>query len=527
MTLVQDRQDDSEIEKPTMHLTFLGNPGTGKTTIARLFGEILHEFGFLKKGHLVEVTYNDLVAEYVGGTTGKTEQVIQRAMDGILFIDEAYTLSESDRGRYGQEAIDTLLPHLENDRSRLVVILAGYPDKMKQFLTSNPGIQRRFPKNNHLVFPDFNPEELWQVLDRLLVRLRLPKGQEMDSALRLVIMGLYERRNHFFGNAGEMRNLAESLDRRRAARLVGENPDSESPLEIEDIPEEYRGFLPSSLPDVDELLGQLNLLVGLAEVKKYIHDLVFNHQYHHLRQSKDPTFTGTSTLKHLVFMGNPGTGKTTVARLVGKIYQSLGLLHKGHCVEVSRADLVAGFVGQTALKTSARILEALDGVLFIDEAYALSRNTNQDFGLEAIDTLVKMMEDHRDRLLVIVAGYPIQMMEFLASNPGLNSRFLPPIHFRDYTPSELLQILHNEANSEGYKLPLDVAIRAGEFFQSSKDLQPSQFGNARSVINLFSQMKLALAGRVVKSHQDSTLQNVDDLDFMTTFEMDDLQEKVR
>ncbi|HSJ85975.1 MAG TPA: AAA family ATPase, partial [Anaerolineales bacterium] len=399
-------QSKEQTEAPLLHMLFEGNPGTGKTTVARLIGELFYERGILKRGHLVEVSGADLVAEHIGGTAQKTNDVVQKALDGVLFIDEAYTLSEEGRGGFGLEAIDTLIRALENHRDRLVVIFAGYTTRMRRFMDSNPGLARRIPRENIFSFPDYQLEELWDILNLELEARTIPFENDSEAALRQTLSELYRLRDENFGNAGEIRNLVDVLERRRAVRIKITNSANHAPLIEEDIPYEYRAFGNSNPPTVDEILKQLNHFVGLNSFKEYVKNLVYRVQYEDTRSKLDPNYGGSAFLEHLVFTGNPGTGKTSAARLVGQIYRSLGRLRKGHCVEVSRADLVAGYVGQTAIKTRDRIKEALDGVLFIDEAYALARDATNDFGQETIDTLVKAIEDYRDRMVVIVAGYP-------------------------------------------------------------------------------------------------------------------------
>jgi AAA+ superfamily predicted ATPase len=206
--------------------------------------------------------------------------------------------------------------------------------------------------------------------------------------------------------------------------------------------------------------------------------------------------------------------------LIGEIYHSLGRLRKGHCVEVSRSDLVAGYVGQTAIKTSERIQAALDGVLFIDEAYALNGQSANDFGQEAIDTLVKAIEDHRDRLVVVVAGYTLPMEKFLSSNPGLRSRFESRIDFADFSREELGLILEKMAESEGYRLSPDVLEKAIDYLDYLKSDGP-QFGNGRTVRNVFGEMKMCLARRLM-----TDIQKMEPSDFtkdsIVTFTLDDV-----
>lgn len=511
---VESQGSQKKDHAPLLHMLFAGSPGTGKTTVARLIGELFYERGILRKGHLVEVNSSDLVAEYVGGTAIKTTQVILSALDGVLFIDEAYALIEEGRGGYGLEAIDTLIPYLESHRDRLVVIFAGYSARMKQFMESNPGLARRIPRENIFIFPDYQPEELWEILKREIAQREIPYEPQMEKILRETVHDLFQARAENFGNAGEIRNLADALERRRAVRILITKSAGSSPLSAEDIPDEYQSLRNTRPPTVEEILIELTHLTGLESFKEHVTNLVYRVQYEQARKKLDPDFTPQDFLEHMVFTGNPGTGKTTAARLIGKIYRSLGRLRKGHCVEVSRSDLVAGYVGQTAIKTTERVRDALDGVLFIDEAYALARQSMNDFGQEAIDTLVKAIEDHRDRLVVIVAGYPGPMENFLLSNPGLSSRFASRFTFADYSSDQLVQMLESLAAGEGYTLPEQVKRKAADYLDSLRKSE-YHFGNGRTVRNLLGEMKMRLARRLMSPSGDTKLSEMDRQTFIT------------
>ncbi len=502
-------EDEPPAEAPLLHMVFLGNPGTGKTTVARLMGEILRDLGLLRRGHIVEVKAADLVAEHVGGTAIKTNNVIDRALDGVLFIDEAYTLAERERGGFGQEAIDTLLTRMEDDRRQLVVVVAGYPARMDAFLRSNPGLARRFPEDNRLLFDDFNAVQLHQILLDMLAARKLTLNSALNEQVYAIVRSIHHGRGEDFGNAGEVRNLCDVIERRRAARVVAEELALDAPVQLIDFPEPFQ---PGAEHAVDELLEELNDLVGLQPVKKFVIQQIRLLQLQTERQKRDPSYDPPPIVFHMVFKGNPGTGKTSVARLMGRILKSAGFLRRGHCVETSRVDLVAGYVGQTAIKTAAKIKEALDGVLFIDEAYTLARDSQQDFGQEAIDTLVKSMEDYRGRLVVIVAGYPDKMSNFIESNPGLKSRFTRILEFPDYSAAELYNILANMAHSEGYQLTPPVERKVQEYIRHLLQNRTPSFGNARAARKLLEVMKANQAERIFGNGLNETQRSRQPLD---------------
>lgn len=246
--------------------------------------------------------------------------------------------------------------------------------------------------------------------------------------------------------------------------------------------------------DFDELMAELEGLVGLEEVKKDVKNLVNLMKVRRLRQENDLPVAPMSL--HMVFVGNPGTGKTTVARLISKLYASIGVLSKGQLVEVDRSGLVAGYVGQTALKTQEVISSALGGVLFIDEAYSLSSGGEQDFGREAIETILKAMEDHRDDLVVIVAGYSEPMEKFIGSNPGLESRFNKYFFFRDYKGEELFKIFELQCKKNSYEMNKKAEKAAKEIFKEMYETRGENFGNGRDVRNFFEDMVVRQSNRV-------------------------------
>ena len=251
---------------------------------------------------------------------------------------------------------------------------------------------------------------------------------------------------------------------------------------------------------IEDLQAELDELIGLGSVKQEVKNLINTVTVYNMRRQQQLKTVDMSL--HMVFTGNPGTGKTMIARLMARIYKSLGILKKGHLVEVDRSGLVAGYIGQTAIKTGAVIEKALGGVLFIDEAYSLNGKSESDFGREAIDTLLKAMEDHRDDLVVIVAGYDELMGQFIHSNPGLESRFNRYLHFEDYSIDEMMAILDLQLRKNQYHLTEDARREARAYIEDAC-ADPATFGNARGVRNIFERLLVAQSNRLSSQGQAS------------------------
>ncbi|MGL4676836.1 MAG: AAA family ATPase [Brevinema sp.] len=496
----------------SLNMIFSGNPGTGKTTIARILASALKEMGYLKKGQLIEVTRADLVAQYVGHTATRTNEIIQSALGGVLFVDEAYALCRDSSDTFGLEAIDALVKGMEDNRDNLVVVLAGYSKEMAEFLKTNSGLKSRFPLD--IEFPDYSAEELYQIALILLQKNGfILRDESVLNALNENIQYLKKTSNTASGNGRMIRNLIEKIQRKQSVRIATNtisNPEELSTVLIEDIVDQKVAEHKHTF----DLKEQLKNIIGLDEVKQYIQSLQARLRITQERKKLGITNDSTQTL-HMIFTGNPGTGKTMMARTIADTLYNIGVISTNKLVEIDRSGLVAGYVGQTALKTTEVIQEALDGVLFIDEAYALSQGGPTDFGREAINTLVKLMDDYQDRLVVILAGYSTDMKDFLVMNPGLKSRFPNVIHFADYTPSELMQITCVMYKSKNYILIPQAESKLETLFTSAVT-RPS-FGNGRYVRNLLDKSINNQAHRLI-SDPDLTQES------LLTIEEIDIQE---
>ena len=466
-----------------LHMTFCGNPGTGKTEVARIIAGILHENGLLPTAKVVETDRSGLVAAYVGQTALKTMERIEEAMGGVLFIDEAYALTQSESKRdYGNEAVATLIKAMEDYRGKFCVILAGYRNPIQEMIASNPGFRSRI--QFHIDFPNYARNELGKIAALMLKN----KGYTIsEEALeRILDITDIKRKEPDFANARELRNILDQVMICQNLRCMDAE---DKKLEIVDVNKYIKDShlnLPTSGDGVVKKImtaeDELDALIGLSAVKRMVKKI----KAYAKRNKDDPDFN-----LHMCFYGNPGTGKTEVARLISSILYDAGVLPEAKLTETDANGLIGKFVGETAPKTLAKINDAMGGVLFIDEAYSLTETTGSDghsagYGDEAIAVLLKEMEDRRGQFCVILAGYRENMESMLNSNPGMKSRIQFQLDFPDYSREELGEIAAAFLSRKKYDISddaLQLVLDVSEYYRNRPN-----FANARTIRNILDQV---------------------------------------
>lgn len=496
------------------HFVFVGNPGTGKTTMARLFAEALSAMGALPSGHLVEVDRGKLVSQYVGETPKIVRKAVNDAMGGVLFVDEAYSLWNGENDREGQQAVDTLMKDCEDLRGKFVCLLAGYPVEMQRFMGSNPGMARRF--NQTIEFRDYTGPELTQIFRNMAAAVPIALHPEADAQIGAFFEKMYKTRGQRFGNAGTVRNtLDDALQRLRArvdaARTAGTYAAGmERTLTMADIQPE------GASKAVSDILASLDDLIGMGDVKKQIETIA---KRVHLNQRRIESGRGTATIDniHIVITGNPGTGKTTVANRLGRVFKAIGVLPTDKVIVKKKEDILDSFANSAGKNMRKAVDDAMGGILFIDEAYTLlpvgTPGTVSADGSEAVNALMTCMSERAGQFITVIAGYKTEIEEFIRNaNPGLERRFTHRIHIPDYSVDDLFAIYMQQATRAGFTLTDDASKLLRLKIEEMVTAKDEKFGNAGTIIKLFEQTTDRQADRVDPDADDDALFTIEAAD---------------
>ncbi len=494
------------------HMCFLGSPGTGKTTIARIITRILYDFGYIKENKCVEVDGGYFKSPYVGQTAMRTQAIIDYAIGGVLFIDEAYLMldSKGNQGSAGTEATGTLLKNMEDRKNDFVVIFAGYEDAVNRLLGSNEGFASRIKYK--IYFQDFNLEELMKIFDLDMKTYSKNGAYSIEPEARKMLEKQFdvERESPTFGNARVVRNaLDKILDFHADNYMNGKIPKNKqlvfTELDVkefidsraDELAEDARNYIASqnldnSIISFAELKGRtkegsanpdkdLNALTGLGVVKDEIKKMKAQFEFYDGKMGNTEGF-------HMCFMGAPGTGKSTVAGIMTAYLYKMGIIQRNEYLDINGDFLRGMYLGHTGKRTQAVIEYCQGMVLFVDEAYLLQQDSTGDqFGQEAIGVLLDAMEKNRKNFVVIVAGYDKEMNEFLNANSGLRSRISLMFHFQSYTPHELALMMNHLARTDGFTVEKPVWLPLQKYVQSR--VREPHFGNARFIRSFWQAVK--------------------------------------
>lgn len=482
------------------HMVFMGNPGTGKTTVAHLVAQWFREENVLSKGTFVSAKVADLVGQYIGETRIKAQALCERARGGLLFIDEAYGLREKKNKEgvsYEAEAVEILIQYMT--KPDFMVILAGYKDEMEDLLNnSNDGLRSRISDDGIIMFRDYNPNTLVKILERNLTH---PKTEQFSDAIRVLVEVMYDQRNlRKWGNARAMEQLAASIYKDFYKK-------NGTILDVCHIPEKYKKMINTEQKTEREILQGLNELIGLKNVKTEITNI-----YYKMRRDRRRMKAGQPVKEEdlvFVFTGSPGTGKTTVARLLGGILHDLGLLSSSDYLEKGSEDIIDGGIEKNV---EDLFMDSVGKTLFIDEAYGIYERG----GKSAITQIVRLLTDprYKGKMALIMAGYPTKMNQLLSDNPGMKRKVKHIIQFDDYSNEDLWQIL--QLNMRRFQRHFSDEEQCHQLALAWFDQQPrtEDFGNASVSENLLDLLDENKDQRLRAAH-------IDDLDSLNEYSPED------
>lgn len=468
-------------KKENHHMMFYGNPGTGKTTVAKYVAQFMNHIGVLRTSKCIEATVEDLISLYKTGTATKTKNKVKEALDGVLFIDEAYGLATESE--HAQEALNILVQEMVKYQDRLVVIFAGYEDKMESLLKTNAGLSSRI--THKVRFDDYSVDELKEIFYMKCKNI----GFTLDSSAENLLTECLDARRlqDFYGNGRDIDVLIGELQGAWSSEVYeiakGNSSKSEAVKKVF-YARHFADLMPQkNNPAIEDLIG-LDTVKKL--LKQFEAQVKYTHTLKEMGMSRIP-----ETYMHMLFSGNPGTGKTTVAKMIANDLYSIGVLKTNRLVIAERKDIISPYRGGTSKQIEELIRKSVGGVLFIDEAYSLAESGAD--GAEAIEALLTAMVDHKDDTVIIFAGYPMEMRKLLKVNPGLQSRIGYIFPFADYSVEELGHIFAKQMKEAGFTIcegVLDKVMRIMEYFSDMP-----RFGNGRFVEQVISKIILKRAER--------------------------------
>lgn len=494
--------DDSGFQSRIPHFVIKGNPGVGKTTAARLIGQIFYEAGILKKGHTVEVTRDDLIDRYVGGTTGKTKECIRRAEEGVLFIDDAYSLLESgEENNYPKQALDELVAAMTNPKQhRFCLIMAGYPDPMDRLLKMNSGLSSRFGQANILTIEDYPPSLLQSIFEsdcrkegyRFWGESKAEAEDETQRPdLETFFKNLYAQRNRaHFGNARDVLTIAREAKMQSSLR-----DESAKCIKKEDFGDYQKYFVRHGASSVEEVYAEIDRYVGFDFIRE-----LFENLYLEIQDQQDCLRRGVtpeSFPEHYIFAGNPGTGKTTAGKMIGRFYHLMGALGGQETIFADASELIGAHVGDSKNRTLAKIQEAIDhnALLYIDEAYQIA---DSGYSSEIIGAMMSRMTENAADFKMVFGMYANRVEDFLQLNAGL-SRRVRIVEFPDYEPKQLIEIFERTLKEQGRRITEEALEQVRLLLEYKYEIRTESFGNAGEVKRLVTDMKKRLLKRVSKA----------------------------